>query len=165
MLVGIFDSDEKILRAALKAREMGIPAAEAYTPFPIHGIDEALEIRPSLLPRVCLVGGVAGLSIAFLLQYWTHAVNWPMNIGGKSFAAFPAMVPVCFELTVLLAGVGTFFAFLYFSGMHPFKTSPIWGLQTENDRFALSFECGSEAVAQKVSDILKDEGVLEVREL
>ncbi len=88
-----------------------------------------------------------------------------MNIGGKSFTAFPAMVPICFELTILLAGVGTFFGFLYFSGMHPFKTSPLWGLQTENDRFALAFECDSEAAAQNASAIMKSEDALEVREI
>lgn len=165
MLVGIFDSDEKILKAASRARAESVPAADAYTPFPIHGIDEVLELRPSLLPRVCFFGGATGLSVAFLLQYITHAIYWPMNIGGKSFTAFPSMVPICFELTVLLAGVSTFFAFLYFCGMHPFKTSPFWGLQTENDRFALAFELTSDSQSGKISDILNQEGVLEIREI
>lgn len=165
ILVGIFDSDEKIVRAATKAREIGVPADEAYTPFPVHGIDELLEIRPSQLPKVCLVGGVTGLSIGFLFQFLTHAIYWPMNIGGKTFTAFPAMVPICFELTILLAGVSTFFAFLYFCGMHPFKTSPFWGLQTENDRFALAFDLGPDSDSQKIRAILKEEGVLEMREI
>ncbi len=164
-LVGIFDSDEKMLHAAQKAKDLGLSASDAYTPFPIHGIDEILELKPSILPKVCFFGGATGLLTAFTLQYWVHAVYWPMNIGGKSFTAYPAMVPICFELTVLFAGVSTFFAFLFLRGMHPFKTSPFWGLQTENNKFALVFDLESESKAEKVSSLLNQEGALEIREI
>ena len=164
-LVGVFDSDEKMIRAAQKAKESSLPAFDAYTPFPIHGIDEVLALKPSFLPKVCFVGGATGLLTAFSLQYWVHAVYWPMNIGGKSFTAYPAMVPICFELTVLFAGVSTFFGFLFSRGMHPFKTSPFWGLQTENDKFALVFELDSEEKAERISRLLNQEGALEIREI
>ncbi|MCA8980778.1 MAG: DUF3341 domain-containing protein [Planctomycetes bacterium] len=117
--IGYFDDERRLLGAARECRDRGIPVVDAISPFPVHGIDEALGIRPSRLPWVTLVGGTAGAVLGLLLQYWTAGVNWPLNVGGKPLDSFPAFVPVAFELTILFAGLSTAGALLLRSRIWP----------------------------------------------
>jgi hypothetical protein len=88
------------------ARAAGFTKLEAYTPFPIHGIDEALGARRSPLGRVVIVCGLAGLASAVLLQWWTGAIDYPLSVAGKPLFAIEPSVPIMFELSVLLAAFG-----------------------------------------------------------
>ncbi|MDP3542651.1 MAG: DUF3341 domain-containing protein [Elusimicrobiota bacterium] len=135
--VGVFDSDHAVLAAARAAREKGLEIRDAYTPFPVHGMDEALGLPPSWLSRACFALGASGLAFALGFQYWVSLFNWPMNIGGKPFDASPALIPIAFEITVLVAGVGTVATLLVFRGLLPGRPADLAGLGATDDKFLL----------------------------
>jgi len=117
--IGFFEDEHDVLAAVRECRTRGIPIVDVVSPYPVHHLDEALGIKPSRLPWVTLVGGAIGLGLGLWLQYWTAGVNWPLNVGGKPLDSLPAFVPVAFELTILLAGLGTAAALLVRSRMWP----------------------------------------------
>jgi hypothetical protein len=112
VLVAAFEDERRLLDAVEVARARGHDVLEVHGPWPVHGLSEALGMRPSRLPRACLAFGLLGLASAVALQVWTSAVDWTLNVGGKPFLSWPAFVPVAFELTVLFAGLGVVAAFL-----------------------------------------------------
>lgn len=142
--VGVFDSDHAVLAAARAARAKGLAVRDAYTPFPVHGMDDALGLPPSWLSRACFALGAAGLTFALSFQYWVSLFNWPMNIGGKTFDASPALIPIAFEITVLVAGVGTVVTLLVFRGLLPGKPAELAGLGATDDKFLLVVDGGTE---------------------
>ena len=114
-----FGSPEGALQATRALREAGFEIKDVYTPFPVHGMDEAMGLRETRLPAATLVGGILGLTLGFGFQAWTHNTGWPLNIGGKSNLAWPALVPIGFEVTVLLAAFATVGALLFRSRLFP----------------------------------------------
>ena len=107
-LLAEFESVDALLAAAEKVRDAGFTRFDAHVPFPVHGLDEAMGIRPSRLPLLVLGGGTTGACAGLLLQWWTNAVDYKYLIGGKPLFGLPVAVPVTFELTVLLASIGAF---------------------------------------------------------
>ncbi len=103
-----YSDEHALLKAARKVRDSGYTKTDAFTPFPVHGIDEALGIKPTVLPFIVLCAGFTGLGTAALMQYWTNAIDYPYIISGKPFGSWPAFIPVCFELTVLFSAFTTF---------------------------------------------------------
>lgn len=134
--VAYFKTPQEILSAAQSARAKGLQNFDAYTPFPIHGMDEALGLKQSIVPWATFLGGATGFLSAAALQYWTSAVDWPINVGGKPYASWPAFIPILFELTVLLAGLATAFFMFFLNGLPNFKANPFDPRMTD-DRFAL----------------------------
>lgn len=116
-----YRSEEDILAAARDARLGGLEIHDAFTPFPVHGLDDAIGLRRSRLMRVAFFGGLLGMAIAVNLQLWVSLSEWPMIIGGKPLAPIPLFVPVTFELTVLISGLSTVAAFLFVSRLRPGK--------------------------------------------
>jgi hypothetical protein len=110
---------------------------DVFSPYPLHGIDEVAGIRRTRIAAVCLAGGVAGLALGLWLQYWTSAVDWPLDVGGKPWNSLPAFLPVAFELTVLFAGLATAAALLVRSRLRPGRRPRLAGLGITDDRFAL----------------------------
>lgn len=161
-LVGIFDSDHAVLAAARAARKNGMTIRDAYTPFPVHGMDEALGLAPSWLSRACFILGASGLTFALSFQYWVSLFNWPMNIGGKPLDASPALVPITFEITVLVAGVGTVLTLLAFRGLIPGKRAEFAGLGSTDDKFLLVID-GAQDDALRA--FYKEHGAVRVEEL
>lgn len=135
--VGVFESAEDLLEAARECRSRGVPILDARSPFPIHGFDEVARIRASRLPVVCFGFAAAGLAAGLLVQYWTSATNWPLNVGGKPFDSLPAFVPVAFETMILFAGLGTAAAFLFRSRLAPGRSPALDVPGVTDDRFAL----------------------------
>src|SRR6516165_10545835 len=119
VLVGDFARAEYLLGAARAAREHGLRIADAYTPYPVHGLAGAMGLRPSRLPWLCFGLAVVGATSKLAFQFWAMAVDWPVNVGGKPWNSFPAYVPVTFEVMVLLAGLGVVLAFLLRCGLLP----------------------------------------------
>lgn len=115
----IFDDPARTLTAVRRLREEGFEVGDVHSPFPVHGMDEALGLRESRLALATLVGGVLGGSLKLLFQSWVHVVNWPMNIGGKPDTSLPALVPVTFELTVLVAAFATLGALFVRRRLYP----------------------------------------------
>jgi hypothetical protein len=138
--VGIFDDERDLLDAARECRARDIPIFDVVSPYPIHGIDGVLGIRRSRLAWVTLAGGAAGMALGFWLEYWTAAVNWPLNVGGKPLDSFPAFVPVAFELTILIAGLATAFGLFFRSRLWPGRRQLKRLDVTTDDRHALVLE-------------------------
>lgn len=136
LLIAYFDDEEDFLHGADAARKAGLSIEDAFVPYAVHGMDEALGLRRSRLTWVCFFAGLTGCSVALAFQYWTSAVSWPLNIGGKPFASYPAFVPVTFELTVLTAALVSAFTFFARSRLFPGKKALALPRVTD-DRFAL----------------------------
>lgn len=145
LLLGTFANDHDLVAATCAARERGLPIVDAYTPYPVHGLDEALGLKPSRLGIVCFVCGLLGVVAAMWFQQWTMAIDWPINVGGRPFNSWPAFVPVAFEVLVLFAGFGVVFAFFGVSRMFPGKRARVLGPRVSNDQFVLVVEAKGEA--------------------
>ncbi|MGC8916501.1 MAG: DUF3341 domain-containing protein [Thermoanaerobaculum sp.] len=104
-LAGEFATVDAFLAAVEAVRKAGYAHYDAHAPIPVHGLDEAMEIRPSRLTKVVFLGGFSGCALGLLLQWWTNAVDYPFRISGKPLFALPPAIPVVFELTVLLSAV------------------------------------------------------------
>ncbi len=112
LFIAAFSREQDLLHAVADLRQAGYALKDAYTPYPVHGLPEAMGLRPSRLPWVCFLCGLTGGLIALVGQYYLSAVNWPINVGGKPWNSSPAFIPITFEITVLLGGLGTLAAFL-----------------------------------------------------
>ena len=145
-LVVTFSEEGALLAAVRAARAAGITIDDAYTPYAVHGLDEAMGLRRSRLTWVCFVAGLSGASMALAFQLWTSAVSWPLNVGGKPFASIPAFIPVTFELTVLCAALTSAAAFFFRSRLFPGRRAAPLPRVTD-DRFALVVVDGEAARA------------------
>ncbi len=164
-LVATFDREDRLLAAVAGARERGWPLEDVYTPYPVHGIDDAMGIRPTRLGVVCFLLGLAGVLLASAVQYWTHAVDWPINVGGRPMNAWPAYVPVSFEVMVLLAGVGTVLAFLAVARLYPGRRAAVVDPRATDDRFVVVVEARGEAVeTDLVLEYFRKAGALSVED-
>jgi len=107
-LVGYVATPREIVAVCDALREEGYRCFDAHTPFPVHGLERAMGLPASPLPWITLGAAILGAASALLLQWWTSAVDYPLNIGGKPLFSLPAFIPVTFELTVLFAAIATF---------------------------------------------------------
>lgn len=135
-LVATFADEGSLLAAVRAVRAAGLAIEDAYTPYAVHGLDEAMGLRRSRLTWVCFLAGLTGGSCALAFQLWTSTESWALNVGGKPFASIPAFVPVTFELTVLSAALVSAGAFLLRSRLYPGRRSASLPRVTD-DRFAL----------------------------
>lgn len=135
-----FSDEHKLLDAARKVRDSGYTDTDAFTPFPVHGIDEALGIKPTKLPFIVLCFGLTGLSLALLMQWWMNGVDYMYIISGKPFGITPASIPVAFEMTILFSAFSTFLGMIALNGLprfsNPVFTSPRFDRATD-DKFFL----------------------------
>ncbi len=135
-VVGFFDDPNTLVNAMVKVRDQNFQFFDAFTPYPVHGLEAAQGLKRSPLPYVTLVAGVTGCLLAFLFEYWTSAIDWPLIVGGKPFNSWPAFVPIMFELTVLFAGLATVGAMFLFNGLPNIKRKTFDPSLTR-DRFAI----------------------------
>ncbi len=142
-MVGEFADDRDLVRAAQKAREFGYTKMDAYTPFPVHGIDEAICIPRSPLGYIVAAVGLLGTLSAVLLVWWTGAVDYPLVIGGKPYFSIEFSVPIMFELTVLFSAFATVIGMFALNRL-PRLYHPIFRFsnfhRATDDRFLLAIE-------------------------
>ena len=135
-----FTNEHDLLDAARKVRDAGYTKTDAFTPFPVHGIDHALGIKPTILPFIVLCAGLTGLCTALVMQFWMNGVDYKYIISGKPFGITPASIPVSFELTILFSAFTSVFGMLALNGLpkfsNPIFTNPKFDRAT-NDRFFL----------------------------
>ena len=135
-----FNDPQSLLDAANAAREAGYKELDAYSPFPIHGLSDAIGFGRTKLSAVVLVMGILGGLGGFFMCWYANTVTYPLNIGGKPFSPWPAWVPITFECTILLAAFGAVFGMLALNGL-PMPYHPVFNVKrfenASRDRFFL----------------------------
>jgi len=142
-LMAEFENPNDLVAAARQAHEAGFVKLDAYTPYPIEALAEALAIQDRRLPAVVLGGGILGGLCGYALCYWTSVIAYPLNIGGKPFHSAPAFIVPTFETTILFAAFAAVLGMLGLNGLpmpyHPVFNSPRFALASR-DRFFLCIE-------------------------
>ena len=146
-LVAEFDAVEQLEDAAEKAYAEGYRTMDAYTPYPVEGLDEKLGMRPTRLGWIVLAAGIAGALGGFFLQWYANVVFYPLNIGGKPLNSWPNFIVITFEVTVLLSSFAAGLFMIARNGMprgyHPIFNTPNFEAATR-DRFFLCIESRDE---------------------
>jgi hypothetical protein len=142
-LLAEFDSATAIVDAARRTRQAGFTKIDTFTPFPIHELDAALKLPRTKLPWLVLGGGIAGMAAGFALQYWASVIQYPLNIGGRPLASWPAFIVPSYELTILFAALTAVIGMIALNGL-PMPYHPVFNVpqfsSASADRFFLSIE-------------------------
>lgn len=138
-----FSSAPELVEAAGRAYHAGYRQMDAYSPFPIHGLSEALGQRPTVLPWLVFAGGLIGGFAGYMLQFWTSAIDYPLNVGGRGLNSWPAFIPITFECIVLFAAFAAVLGMFAMNGL-PRPHHPIFSAKNFErasvDRFFLCIE-------------------------
>ncbi len=162
-IAGLWSDEHQLVAAAKKVREAGFTKFEAISPFPLHGIDEAMHIPRSFIPNVTFVFGLLGFAFGTWFTWWTSAVNWPIVIAGKPLWSLPAFIPVIFECTILLAALSSVAALLFVCGL-PKVNPPIIDASLTSHRFALFVPMSTLGTrVAELESLMKSMGADEVR--
>lgn len=170
-LMAEFDNPEDLLASTQKAYAAGYRQMDAYTPFPVHGLAEALGVRRNWVPYIVLLGAIGGGISGFLLQYYAAAISYPLNVAGRPLNSWPAFLVITFEMAVLGAGVLGMVGMIALNKLpmpyHPVFNVPDFQLAT-NDRFFLCImQTDPQFDLEKTRRFLEDQkpyGVFEVEQ-
>jgi hypothetical protein len=168
-LLAEFSDANALVAATRRAHEAGFRRMDAYAPFPIEELADALGFHKTRLPLLVLLGGVLGGVSGYLMEYWTATTSYPLNVGGRPLHSWPAFIPVTFELTILGAALFAVLGMLALNGLpmpyHPVFNVPRFALATR-DRFFLCIEA-TDALFDRVKTaaFLRDLGAREVTEV
>jgi hypothetical protein len=168
-LLAEFDTAAGIVGAAREARAQGYRKLDAYTPYPVEELTDALDLHRTRVPLVVLGGGILGLLFGWGLQYYTAVVDYPINIGGRPVYAWPAFVVPTFETTVLFAAFAALFGMLALNGLpqpyHPAFNVPSFA-RASRDRFFLAVEADDPRFdLERTRALLRSLGAVEVSEV
>jgi len=168
-LLAEFSDAAELIAAARRVRQAGYTRWDSYAPFAVHGLDDAMGIDKTVLPKIVFTGGLLGCLSGLALQWWTNAVDYPFLVSGKPLFGLPAAVPVAFELTILLAAFGAFFGMLGLNRLpqlyHPLFTSERFRRVT-NDRFFIAIEASDPKFDREATRrFLEELGSLAVEEV
>ena len=164
-VVGIFDDEDVLLHAVEHIREKGVKIQEVFSPFPVHGLDDALGYKRSRLPIAAFLFGMTGTALALFTQIWMLGFDWPMIIGGKNHASIPPFIPVTFEFTVLLSAFGMVGTFFIVSDMKPYRWPRQFDLRSTDDKHVMAIDLAANTLSKaEISRILKDNGASEIND-
>jgi hypothetical protein len=142
-LMAEFASAEALLAAARRVYAEGYRRMDAYSPFPIDGLAEAIGFRRTRIPLIVLIGGIIGCMGGFYLQYWVSVIDYPINVGGRPLNSWPSFIPVTFELTILVAALSAVIGLLALNGL-PMPYHPVFNVErfelASRNRFFLCIE-------------------------
>jgi hypothetical protein len=142
-LMAEFPSADALVAAAHQVHEAGFQKVDAYTPYPIEAVSEALDLPRSKVPLIVLLGGLLGGFGGWMLQYWSQVIRYPMNIGGRPTLSWPAFIVPTFECTILLACISAVVGMLALNGLpepyHPLFNAPRFK-RASDDRYFLAIE-------------------------
>lgn len=164
-----FDTPEQLLGAVKAARENGYRALEAYTPYAVEGVAEEIGLTKTRIPLIMLIGGIIGALTAYGMQWYSAAITYPLNVGGRPLHSWPAFVPITFELTILFAALAGIIGMLAMNGLprpyHPVFNVPEFKLASQT-RFFLCVEA-TDALFEpaKVKGFLESLAPISVREV
>lgn len=135
-----FDNTNDLLAAAHHVRDAGYRRVDAYSPFPVEGLSEAVGFPRTSVPAITLAGGLIGMFGGFFLQYYPNVIGFPLDIGGKPFDSWPSFIPITYELTILCASIACVVGMIWLNGLptpyHPVFNVPRFELASQ-DRFFL----------------------------
>jgi hypothetical protein len=138
-IIAEFDGPEALVAAARRAHDAGYRQMDGYTPFAVEGLSEAIGRHRTRLPLLVLIGGCVGALGGYLLQFWTMAIDYPINVAGRPLNSWPAWLPVTFETTVLCAALAAVLGMLWLNGLpspyHPVFNVPEFELASRNRFF------------------------------
>ncbi len=151
-----YDDEHDLTHAVRRARDAGWRIVDVHTPCPVHGLDQAIGLRPSRLPWACLLFGAFGAVGMMWLQHWTSAVDWRLNVGGRPWNSSLSFACVAFEVMVLCAGLGSVMVLLAVARLYPGRVAWSPGPRVTDDRFALVIEetdqpLSADAVADRLA--------------
>lgn len=163
-VLGFYDDADDLLHVAEKARvQEGFKNLDAYSPYPVHGMEEALGLQRSWVSTAARVGLFVGAFLGFTFQSWASAIDWPVNIGGKPFISWPAWIPITFETGVLLAGFCNLFALMIACGIYPKPKTIILSKRITNDRFVLTIPVKDPEEEKRAIAFLRRHKVLKIK--
>jgi len=164
-----FPSPETLLHAIHETRAKGYEVIEAYTPYPIEEVWEAIGHPKSKVPLLVLAGGVAGCIGGYLLQYWVSVIAYPVNVGGRPFHSWPSFIPVTFECTILGAGLAAVLGMLLLNGLpmpyHPVFSVPRFALASRDRYFLMILARDRKFEARSAHAFLSSLAATEVTEV
>jgi hypothetical protein len=160
----LYNDDDILLSAVKKIRESKIDIEEIYTPFPVHGLDKVMGLKPTRIAIAAFLYGCIGITVATLMMYYIMIVDWPQNIGGKPSFSYlenmPAFVPIMFEMTVFHAAHLMVITFYLRSRMWPLKKAENPDPRTTDDHFLIEISTDKTEVSLK--KFLKQTGAVEI---
>jgi hypothetical protein len=164
-----FDTPGTLVTAARRTYEAGYKKIDAYTPFPIEELSEAIGFHRNSVPLVVLIGGILGGCSGFGLQYWIHVINYPLNIGGRPLNSWPAFIVVTFEMTILFAGLFAVLGMLALNGLpmpyHPVFNIPRFAFASKDRFFLIIFSSDPKYDAASTRRFLESLGPRSIAEV
>ena len=162
-ILGVYEDEDVLLDAIKKVRDGGVKIDEVYSPFPVHGIDDALGYKRSWLSIAAFLFGMLGTSLALTMQIGMMGIDWPMIIGGKDFIPFPSFVPVAFEMTVLLAAFGMVGTFFTISNLKPWGKPRIYDVRITDDKHVIAIDLDANKLSEAdIKNVVASSGASEV---
>jgi hypothetical protein len=138
-LMAEFDRPEDLISATERAYEEGYRVMDAYTPFPVEGLTEALHMPSSKLPLIVLGGGLLGAAVGYGMQYYASVIDYPLNVGGRPLHSWPLFVPITFELAILFAAFAAVLGMFALNGLpqpyHPVFNVPEFEMASRSHFF------------------------------
>lgn len=164
-LLGIFDDELTLMKAVKGVRASGAKIYDVYTPFPVHGLDDAMGLRHTRLHTAGFLFGATGVLLMFLYITWINTVNYPIIVGGKPYFALPAYIPVLFEITVLSAAVGMVITYFVRNGLSPIRQAPVLDPRATDHKFIVAFDAEEVAAdVDQLKNLLHEHGASEINE-
>lgn len=158
-LMAEFDSAQELVTAAHKTHAAGYEKMDAYSPFPVEGLAEAIGFHKNSVAFVVLVGGIIGGLSGYALQYWVSTIAYPLNIGGRPYHSWPSFIIVTFEMTILFAGLAAAFGMLALNGLpqpyHPVFNVAEFAKASDNKFFLIVFSTDPKYDARRTREFLK----------
>lgn len=166
-LYGIYNDEHTLLHAIEHLRHDGVDVKDVVSPYPIHGMDEALGLKPTRISIASFMFGVTGTCLALLMIWYMNISDWPMDIGGKpSFALFknlPAFIPVTFETTVFCAAHGMVITFLLRCKILPGVEPEVIDARSTDDHYVMKVRVWDDEDINKIKSMITQSGAVEVK--
>lgn len=168
-LMAEFDTPQDLVAAARRTHAEGYQKIDAYTPFPVEGLAEEIGFTKNGVPLVVLIGGLLGGLSGYFMQYWIHAISYPINVGGRPYNSWPAFIVVTFEMTILFAGLAAVFGMLALNGLpmpyHPVFNVPRFAFASKDRFFLIIFSSDPKYGAETTRHFLESLGPRSIAEV
>ena len=168
-LMAEFETPTGVVAAARRVHEEGYRRVDAFSPYPIEALSEAIGVHSTRMPLIVLIGGILGGTTGYLMQFYLHTVYYPINVGGKPFHSWPAFIPVTFEMTVLGAALFAVFGMLAMNGLpepyHPVFNAPNFALASRDRFFVLVESADPKFDRERTAEFLRTLNAREVTDV